>query len=116
MDIGDMDTCCVDCGALIWYEERAEKHRGKASLKISICCKKGKITIPFMEEPPPLLRSLFNGLHAKSSNFIFNIRSYNNMFSFTSLGGRGVPHTCAGCATTPGLQILRASIQNFEVI
>jgi hypothetical protein len=37
MDIGDMDTCCVDCGALIWYEERAEKQRGKVSLKISLC-------------------------------------------------------------------------------
>jgi hypothetical protein len=47
MDIGDMDTCCVDCGALIWYEERVEKQRGKVSLKISLCCKKGKITIPF---------------------------------------------------------------------
>jgi hypothetical protein len=28
----------------------------------------------------------------------------------------GVPHTRAGCAMTPGLQILRVSTQNFEVI
>ncbi|CAJ2632313.1 unnamed protein product [Trifolium pratense] len=87
-DIGDMDIVCPKCGALIWYEERAEKHRGKAVLKISMCCKKGKVTIPYMKEPPPLLRSLFNGSHPKSSGFLFNIRSYNNMFSFTSLGGK----------------------------
>jgi hypothetical protein len=88
LDIGDMVICCNKCGARIWYEERAEKSRGKSVLKISLCCKKGKVTIPFMEEPPSLIRNLFNGVHPKSSNFLFNIRSYNNMFSFTSLGGQ----------------------------
>jgi hypothetical protein len=88
LDIGDMDVCCTRCGARIWYEERAEKNRGKSTLEISLCCKKGKVTIPFMEEPPSLIRNLFNGVHPKSHNFLFNIRSYNNMFSFTSLGGQ----------------------------
>ncbi|GAU51410.1 hypothetical protein TSUD_413210 [Trifolium subterraneum] len=94
-----MDSVCPDCGALIWYLERAEKSKGKCVLKVSICCKKGKITLPFMIEPPPLIRSLFNGAHPKSSTFLSNIRSYNNMFSFTSLGGKidsgsghGPPH------------------------
>jgi hypothetical protein len=41
-----------------------------------------------MEVPPPLLRDLFSGFHPKSINFFNNIRSYNNMFSFTSLGGK----------------------------
>jgi hypothetical protein len=88
MDIGDMTISCVDCDALIWYEERSDKHRGKAVLKISMCCKKGKVTLPLMVEPPNLLRSLFDGSHPKSANFLFNIRAYNNMFSFTSLGGK----------------------------
>jgi hypothetical protein len=88
MDIGDMDSYCPDCNALIWYDERAEKHEGKYVVKVSLCCKKGKVTIPFMQEPPPLLRALFDGRHPKSSNFMLNIRSYNNMFSFTSLGGK----------------------------
>jgi hypothetical protein len=83
-----MDVCCTRCGARIWYEERAAKNRGKSTLEISLCCKKGKVTIPFMEEPPSLIRNLFNGVHPKSHNFLFNIRSYNNMFSFTSLGGQ----------------------------
>ncbi|XP_045821889.1 uncharacterized protein LOC123914761 [Trifolium pratense] len=99
MDFGDMDVCCVDCNALIWYQERADKNKGKSHLKISLCCKKGNVTLPPMIEPPSLLRNLFNGLHPKSSNFLLNIRSYNNMFSFTSIGGKiesdnspGPPH------------------------
>jgi hypothetical protein len=88
LDIGDMDIACLSCGALIWFAERAGKDKGNNELKVSMCCKKGKVTIPPMREPPPLLRSLFNGDHPKSSNFIVNIRSYNNMFSFTSMGGK----------------------------
>jgi hypothetical protein len=100
-----MDVACLDCGALIWYEERSEKSKGKYVLKISICCKKGKVTLPCIKEPPTLLRNLFNGVHPKSSNFLTNIRSYNNMFSFTSLGGKiestegdgqGPPHFIIG--------------------
>ncbi|XP_045820117.1 uncharacterized protein LOC123913423 [Trifolium pratense] len=88
MDIGDMDIVCPDCGAMIWYYERAKKDPGSNAVRVSFCCKKGKILIPYLEEPPPLIRSLFNGFHPKSSHFFGNIRSYNNMFSFTSLGGR----------------------------
>jgi hypothetical protein len=83
-----MDTSCVDCGALIWSQERASNGSTKNVIKVSMCCKKGKVTIPYIQEPPPLIRSLFSGFHAKSSNFFNNIRSYNNMFSFTSLGGK----------------------------
>jgi hypothetical protein len=106
MDIGDMDTTCLDRGAMIWFNEKAKKEPGDDALKVSICCKKGKITLPYMREPPMLLRSLFNGTHPKSGHFLMNIRSYNNMFSFTSLGGKidtgkdnrkGPPHfTIAG--------------------
>lgn len=34
------------------------------------------------------MRNLFSGTDAKSRHFLSNIRSYNNMFAFTSLGGR----------------------------
>jgi hypothetical protein len=83
-----MDRVCLSCGALIWLDERAEKDKGINELKVSMCCKKGKVTIPPMREPPPLLRNLFNGDHPKSSSFFVNIRNYNNMFSFTSMGGK----------------------------
>jgi hypothetical protein len=106
MDIGEMDTTCLDCGALIWSAEKAKKDPGTIAIKVSLCCKKGKITLPYMREPPPLIRNLFNGNHPKAGHFLANIRSYNNMFSFTSLGGKidtgknkggGPPHfTIAG--------------------
>lgn len=41
-----------------------------------------------MIEPPPLLRGLFNGVDPRSAHFIANVRSYNNLFSFTSMGGK----------------------------
>jgi hypothetical protein len=104
-----MDVTCLNCEALIWYHERAEKHRGKNILKVSMCCKKGKV-IPLMREPLPLLRSLFNGDHPKSSNFIVNIRSYNNMFSFTSMGGKIDP----GMDDGPGPPHFVVSGQNYH--
>jgi hypothetical protein len=87
-DIGDMDSSCFDCGALVWCQEIPYFDKEKFITKVSMCCKKGKVTVPLMREPPPLIRALFNGLHHKSPNFLSNIRSYNNMFSFTSLGGK----------------------------
>jgi hypothetical protein len=56
MDIGDMDTVCSDCGAKIWNSEKAKKDPGSEAVKVSMCCKKGKVTLPYMREPPSLLR------------------------------------------------------------
>jgi hypothetical protein len=87
-DIGDNDTVCRSCGAMVWYGERAERHVSSLSPNISMCCMKGNITIPYMAEPPVLIRNLFMGLDSRSSHFLSNARSYNNMFAFTSLGGK----------------------------
>jgi hypothetical protein len=88
MDVGDMNTLCQKCGAMVWYGERAQKQSASISPDISMCCMKGNVTLPYMIQPPPLLRDLFRGVHPRSSHFISNIRSYNNMFSFTSMGGK----------------------------
>jgi hypothetical protein len=90
LDIGDMNTICGKCGAMVWYAERANKHYAAVAPKISLCCMKGNISLPLMLEPPPLIRNLFLGLDPRSRHFITNVRSYNNMFSFTSMGGRVV--------------------------
>jgi hypothetical protein len=107
-----MESCCPDCGALIWHDERAEKQRSNSVNKVSICCKKGKITLPLMKEPPSLIRNLFNGCHPKSSHFFVNIRSYNNMFSFTSLGGK----IDSGVENGPGPPHFVISGQNYHRI
>jgi len=88
IDVGDMDAVCQRCNAMIWYGERAQRRSSPPTPDVSICCMKGKITLPDMIEPPPLIRSLFSGSHTKSAHFIANIRSYNNLFSFTSMGGK----------------------------
>ncbi|CAH9085626.1 unnamed protein product, partial [Cuscuta epithymum] len=41
-----------------------------------------------MKEPPLLLTQLIEGADERSKHFLENIRSYNSMFSFTSMGGR----------------------------
>ena len=49
----------------------------------------GKIQLPMMKPPPPLFQHLFLDKKSdKSKNFIKNVRQYNNMFSFTSMGGK----------------------------
>ncbi|XP_045823935.1 uncharacterized protein LOC123916509 [Trifolium pratense] len=88
LDIGNMNVECQKCGAMVWYGERAQKFYAVNFLKISLCCMKGNITLPPLIEPPVLIRNLFAGLDRRSSNFMLNLRSYNNMFSFTSFGGK----------------------------
>ncbi|KAL4287942.1 hypothetical protein AHAS_Ahas19G0236600 [Arachis hypogaea] len=51
-------------------------------------CLKGKVQLPLLKEPLELLVSLFNGNDHRSQQFLKNIRAYNNLFCFTSIGGR----------------------------
>ena len=82
-----MHYMCGKCGAKVWFEERAEKSPNRNKLEFSICCMKGKVLLPHIRKPPALLWNLIHGVHDKSDHFLGNIRLYNNMFSFTSLGG-----------------------------
>lgn len=66
-----------------------------------MCCGNGKIQIPFLPTPPPLLNDLmFNNYSTESKQFNQNIRLYNSIFAFSSPGfkvdkgiipGRGPP-------------------------
>ncbi|XP_057720223.1 uncharacterized protein LOC130934697 [Arachis stenosperma] len=48
----------------------------------------GKISVTLSPKAPDLLYNLINGDDSKSLYFQKNIRSYNSMFAFTSLGGK----------------------------
>ena len=48
----------------------------------------GKIEIPKLLRPPEVLHDLMFSKDLKSVHFLKNIRSYNSMFAFTSLGGK----------------------------
>ncbi|GJT06054.1 hypothetical protein Tco_0840516 [Tanacetum coccineum] len=55
----------------------------------SICCSRGKVKLGTeLKEPPKLLKDLITNEHNKSAAFIDNIRHYNSMFAFTSMGGK----------------------------
>ena len=49
---------------------------------------KEKIQLPLLQQAPELLFNLLIGLDVRSSHFLQNIRQYNSMFAFTSIGGK----------------------------
>lgn len=53
----------------------------------NLCCRGGKISLPELKHPPSLLAELlkFDG-GVRSKRFLRQIRSYNSLFAFTSLG------------------------------
>ena len=72
-----MDVPCPFCGALLFPNETTS---GK------VCCMNGKVTLPPMSYPPTELQMLLTGFTQTSTQFHRNIRAYNSMFAFTSLG------------------------------
>ncbi|XP_058763555.1 uncharacterized protein LOC131637003 [Vicia villosa] len=86
-DIGDPVWECKHCDAYMWYQERKGKSRHTTIPNFSLCCKGGKIVVPLLVTPPPLLNTLLFDPNLKdANNFQNNIRTYNAMFSFTSPG------------------------------
>ncbi|XP_056689190.1 uncharacterized protein [Spinacia oleracea] len=71
----------------MWFEERARKDR-VTDPKFSQCCMQGKVQLPKLQEPPQTLQNLYKTKGAKSRSFLDNIRAFNMMFAFTSMGGK----------------------------
>lgn len=90
LDEGDPVYVCKYCHACMWYNERVKKDRNQRTInEFSMCCLKGKVVLPSIQAPPPFLSKVFfDKKSPESRNFYENIRQYNNMFSFTSMGGR----------------------------
>ncbi|XP_071738942.1 uncharacterized protein [Rutidosis leptorrhynchoides] len=87
-DIGDPVFICNECEAKLW---KSEAQRGNKALRkkvYSLCCLNGKVELPKLKQPPQLLIQLLKGDSKISKNFIENVRRYNMMFSFTSMGGK----------------------------
>lgn len=89
-DHGDPVFPCEACGALLWhYESMIGSTTHVLSQSFSLCCARGKVKLGNeLQNPPKLLMDLINRDHPKSSSFIDNIRRYNSMFSFTSMGAK----------------------------
>ncbi|XP_020090993.1 uncharacterized protein LOC109712000 isoform X3 [Ananas comosus] len=87
-NLGDSTYACEFCGALFWYEERLEKDKRLTRPRYSICCMQGKVELPLLKDPPSTLNNLLHNKDSRSNHFLKKIRSYNMMFSFTSMGGQ----------------------------
>ncbi|CAA7014725.1 unnamed protein product [Microthlaspi erraticum] len=88
LDHGDPTYSCDKCGAIFWYDERLDKRRKSKNPKFSMCCLGGTIKLPLLKTPPKVLMDLLKGTDEKSRHFRDNIRAYNMLFAFTSLGGQ----------------------------
>ena len=86
--IRDPTHKCEFCGVIFWYEEKVGCYYNTTNPKFSLCCMHGKIKLHTMQRPPNVLTSLLYGDSSRRKHFIENIRSYNNMFYFTSMGGK----------------------------
>ncbi|XP_072066977.1 uncharacterized protein [Arachis hypogaea] len=88
LDVGDPNYECSICGTYFWLSERVERDSTINRPVFTVCCSKEKIQLPYLRKPPDLLYNFINGHDSKSLYFQKNIRSYNSMFAFTSLGGK----------------------------
>ncbi|CAN7123126.1 unnamed protein product, partial [Brassica rapa subsp. narinosa] len=68
VDEGDPSYTCVHCGAIMWLGERINKSKYRRKPIFTLCCMQGNDKL--------------------SKHFQKNTRSYNMVFSFTSLGGK----------------------------
>ncbi|PNY07550.1 helicase-like protein [Trifolium pratense] len=110
-NIGQPSCVCPDCGAIMWYQERV-KSGSRVNPKFSLCCSQGDIELaPYKQLPQPLY-NLYHGRDSRSNFFIENIRSFNSMFAFTSMGGR--IHTSINSGNAPPAFVLNG--ENYHLI
>ncbi|CAN6891906.1 unnamed protein product [Brassica oleracea] len=87
-DDGDPGWNCTFCQAYMWYGERIGKRRRSSNPVFTMCCKRGKVVLPRLANPPMELMTLLCKGDELSKHYREFIRAYNMMFSFTSLGGK----------------------------
>jgi len=72
----------------MWHQERNKHNRKKSRPTFGLCCKQGKIKLPPLKNPPAYLEQLLRyNERGEASNYRQNIRYYNSLFAFTSMGG-----------------------------
>nr|KAJ0212967.1 hypothetical protein LSAT_V11C400213840 [Lactuca sativa] len=111
LDHGDQNVVCELRHAKLWKNESSRGN--KTGNKIfSLCCGYWKVELPPLKEPPQSYKQLYHAVDSKSKYFMKNIRRYNSMFSFTSMGGKVDSSINRGNAP----YIFRLSGQNYHSI
>ncbi|KAJ0613628.1 hypothetical protein HanIR_Chr02g0053571 [Helianthus annuus] len=88
LDHGDQSLCCGLCFARLWPTEAGKGQITLEKRTYGLCCGYGKVDLPDYKESDPSYQMLFRSLDSDSKFFLKNIRRYNSMFSFTSMGGK----------------------------
>ncbi|XP_076905357.1 uncharacterized protein LOC143561098 [Bidens hawaiensis] len=87
-----------------------KKKEGKTTY--FLCCGYGKVELPEFKDAPPAYKDLFSNVGPKSKFFLKNIRRYNSMFAFTSMGRKVDSSINRGNAPF----VFRISGQNYHSI
>ncbi|XP_049362072.1 uncharacterized protein LOC125826778 [Solanum verrucosum] len=113
LNLGPPTYTCQYCQAILWYEERTDKSKNTRQPKFTLCCMEGRIRVPLLTQSPPYLKYLLGNESGKvGMNFRKNIRVYNSMFAFTSMGGR----VDRSINRSKGPYVFRISGQNYHHI
>ena len=108
--VGKMDNICCKCAALMFNGECNEPTSGGRAF--SLCCSKGKVSVPPISKPPVLLQELLWGSSARSWHFLQHIQSYNLSFAFALMSLTGNEYRYS----TPGPYCFRISGQVYHLI
>ncbi|XP_022030782.1 uncharacterized protein LOC110931708 [Helianthus annuus] len=85
---GDQVVVCDVCNAKLWKVEAGKGRVYLGRKSYMLCCGYGKVHLPNFKETYQEYQNLFKSLDDKSKHFLLNIRRFNSMFSFTSMGGK----------------------------
>ena len=88
-----MDNECTHCHARLWNQERVSSS-SLSRPRFNICCQQGTVQLPELSPAPTEIVQRLYGSDSNSAHFRSNIRAYNNVLSFTSLGAN-IDHTVA---------------------
>ncbi|XP_076889202.1 uncharacterized protein LOC143539869 [Bidens hawaiensis] len=112
LDHGDQSVVCEMCHAKLWDDKARRGKRKEIKVTYSLCCHYGATELPPPVRSDPEYEELFKSNNVKSKFFLKNIRCYNSMFSFTSMGGRVNSSINKGKAP----YVFRMSGQNYHAI
>ncbi|CAN6931205.1 unnamed protein product [Brassica oleracea] len=91
---------CTYCKALVWYSESSGTDVRTGEPTYTVCCQQGRVKLPPLKDPPDYLQSL----PANSTPFRNNIRVYNSMLAFTSVGA-SIDHSITSGNGPPAYRI-----------
>ncbi|XP_035835779.1 uncharacterized protein LOC110888292 [Helianthus annuus] len=112
LDHGDQCITCDVCNAKLWDSEKGRGKHEDGKTSYSLCCGYSKVELPDYKDTRPNYEKLFRCVDKESKHVLKNIRRYNSMFAFTSMGGKVDPTVNRGNAPF----CYRISGENYHTI